>query len=138
MTYNHRIQYYETDKMAVVHHSNYIRWFEEARIAFLESIGINFSEWEKQGFSSPVVSLGCRYLRPMLFGETASIQILVRSLTAAKLEFEYQVTNPDGVLCCTGTSTHCFCGSSGQPVLLKRENPSDWNLLKAAEEPLPV
>ncbi|MDO4174604.1 MAG: acyl-CoA thioesterase, partial [Eubacteriales bacterium] len=38
-SYNHRIQYYETDGMRIVHHSNYIRWMEEARIAFMEEAG---------------------------------------------------------------------------------------------------
>ena len=39
MIYKHKVQYYETDKMQVVHHSNYIRWMEEARVEFLEKIG---------------------------------------------------------------------------------------------------
>lgn len=52
--YTHKVQYYETDQMAFVHHSNYIRWFEEARIWFMEQVGAPYDAMEAQGFISPV------------------------------------------------------------------------------------
>ena len=61
--YTHKVQYYETDQMAFVHHSNYIRWFEEARIWFMEQVGAPYDAMEAQGFISPVrtVQSGCEY-----------------------------------------------------------------------------
>lgn len=50
--YERRAQYYETDQMGVVHHSNYIRWFEEARVFFMDQMGFGYDEMEKSGVSS--------------------------------------------------------------------------------------
>ena len=47
-SYTHKVQYYETDAMAIVHHSNYIRWFEEARLDYLEQIGLPYDEIERR------------------------------------------------------------------------------------------
>ena len=55
--YRHRVQYYETDQMKVVHHSNYIRWFEEARTDFLEKSGFSYAWMEEQGIIIPVLSV---------------------------------------------------------------------------------
>lgn len=44
--YTHKAQYYETDQMGIVHHSNYIRWFEEARVDFFEKIGCSYKDIE--------------------------------------------------------------------------------------------
>ena len=61
ITYKHKVQYYETDQMSIVHHSNYIRWFEEARIDFLEQIGMNMEEIERNGVQIPVLSVSSNY-----------------------------------------------------------------------------
>ena len=53
-TYEHRTQYYETDQMGIIHHSNYIRWFEEARTDLMRQMGIGYDEMEGQGIISPV------------------------------------------------------------------------------------
>ena len=55
--YIHRVNYYETDKMGITHHSNYLRWMEEARLDFLKSIGYGMRQFEEQGVSSPVASV---------------------------------------------------------------------------------
>ena len=55
--YEHHAKYYETDQMGIIHHSNYIKWMEEARIGFLDSIGLPFQSVEAMGIVSPVVSL---------------------------------------------------------------------------------
>ena len=58
-TYEHRTQYYETDQMGIIHHSNYIRWFEEARTDLMRQMGIGYDEMEGQGIISPVLSVTC-------------------------------------------------------------------------------
>ena len=57
--YQHKVQYYETDKMGIVHHSNYIRWMEEARIDFLSQIGWDYKKLEESGVISPVTAVDC-------------------------------------------------------------------------------
>lgn len=49
MEYEHKTQYYETDQMGIIHHSNYIRWFEEARIEFMNQCGFSYAQMEKDG-----------------------------------------------------------------------------------------
>ena len=59
--YIHRVNYYETDKMGITHHSNYMRFMEEARMNFLSEIGYPMTRLEKEGITSPVVSVNCEY-----------------------------------------------------------------------------
>ena len=59
--YKHLVQYYETDQMGIVHHSNYIRWFEEARSFLLEENGFGYKKMEESGIISPVLSVNARY-----------------------------------------------------------------------------
>ena len=64
----HKVQYYETDQMGVVHHSNYIRWFEEARAEWMEAVGLPYARLEAEGIASPVLSVACAYRRPVRYG----------------------------------------------------------------------
>ena len=72
--YSRRVFYYETDKMGIVHHSNYLRWFEEARVDVIEQAGLPFETVEAQGLMSPVLSAECEYLLPFMFGETFTVK----------------------------------------------------------------
>ena len=56
LAYKRQVNYYETDKMGIVHHSNYIRFFEEARIDFLDKIGLNYKKIEDMGLIMPVIN----------------------------------------------------------------------------------
>ena len=60
--YIHKVQYYETDQMRVVHHSNYIRWFEEARVDLMEQMGMGYDRMEELGIASPVLGVEADYL----------------------------------------------------------------------------
>ncbi|MFQ7173111.1 MAG: acyl-CoA thioesterase [Thomasclavelia ramosa] len=55
--YLHNAKYYETDRMGIIHHSNYIRWFEEARIDYMNQIGLTYKKMEEEGIISPVLSI---------------------------------------------------------------------------------
>ena len=68
--YTHKVHYYETDRMAIVHHSNYIRWFEEARLHQLEQWGMDYSSMEEQGILIPVVDVSCKYHHSVRYGDT--------------------------------------------------------------------
>lgn len=59
--YLHHVQYYETDRMGITHHSNYIRWMEEARVAFLEELGWGYEKLEDMGIVSPVTQAACEF-----------------------------------------------------------------------------
>ncbi len=122
--YTRKAQYYETDQMGVVHHSNYIRWFEEARVDFLERIGTGYKEMEAAGIISPVVSVSCKYRAMVRFADTVRISLRITAYNGIKLELAYQVRNAEtDALCCTGESSHCFLGPEGKPVSLKKDYP---------------
>ena len=69
--YEHKVQYYETDGMGIVHHSNYIRWFEEARVDLLEQLGFGYDRIEAEGYSGPVLEVACQYKTMSRFGNRA-------------------------------------------------------------------
>ena len=58
--YEHYTQYYETDQMGCVHHSNYIRWMEEARVFLMEQMGCSYRAMEEAGILSPVLEVSCK------------------------------------------------------------------------------
>lgn len=129
--YQHKVQYYETDGMGIVHHSNYIRWFEEARVDFLAQIGMPFEQVEARGIVSPVLRVSCEYKTMARFGETVRISVLVTGYTGAKLFLAYRVEDAvSGELRCTGESSHGFL-SGGRPVSLRRAAPDYDAILRS-------
>lgn len=123
--YTHKAQYYETDQMGVVHHSNYIRWFEEGRTWFLEQIGFPYDVMENQiKIISPVLEVTCQYRAMVRFSDVVDIYTKVEKFNGIKLTLSYRVINKKtGELTTTGTSSHCFLNEKGQPISLKKEYP---------------
>ena len=130
--YVHRVHYYETDKMGCVHHSNHIRWMEEARVAFLEELGISFRTMEARGIYSPVVGVECRYRHPAYFDEEIQILVRISSFETLRLKIAYEMTRvSDGDLIATGSSEHCFTDLTGRPIALKKTHPDIDAVLRA-------
>ncbi len=121
--YNHIVQYYETDKMGVTHHSNYIRWMEEARIAFLAENGWEFAKLEEMGIISPVVSVNCKYKTPTVFSEVVAIEVSVEEYKGVKLKLKYIMKNTEGKIVCEAQSEHCFLNEKGRPIRMAKEFP---------------
>ncbi|MEI3219704.1 MAG: thioesterase family protein [Lachnoclostridium sp.] len=122
--YIHKVQYYETDQMGIVHHSNYIRWFEEARIDLLEQMGIGYDKIEKEGIISPVLGVEANYLRMVRFGDTVTIETNITEYNGIKLIVEYRVLDEEtGMVHCLGVTKHCFLNEKGRPVFLKKKHP---------------
>ena len=84
--YERRVQYYETDKMGIVHHSNYIRWFEEARTDYLEQLGAGYEEMESQGVISPVLEVSCCYKTMARFPEQVQITGKLMQFTGIRMQ----------------------------------------------------
>ncbi|MCR5718435.1 MAG: acyl-CoA thioesterase [Oscillospiraceae bacterium] len=120
--YERTPHYYETDQMKIVHHSNYIRWFEEARVAYLDAVGIRFADQEAAGIVCPVLTVDAKYIRMVRFGDTVEITTRVNLYNGLRWGFSYEVRDKaTGELCCTGTSTHCFLDTAGKIIRPKRE-----------------
>ena len=129
--YIRKINYYETDKMGVTHHSNYIRFMEEARIAFLDKIGCGYEKWEADGIISPVTAVECEYKRPITFGDEICVSVEVSEYKRVKLTISYTMLNTaSGEQVCVGKSHHCFISADGKPIALSIQYPEYDELLK--------
>ncbi|MBQ2678687.1 MAG: acyl-CoA thioesterase [Firmicutes bacterium] len=120
--------------MGITHHSNYIRWMEEARVDFLKNIGWDYSKLEEMGIMSPVIAVSCKYKISTTFEEMISIEINVAEYNGAKLTLKYIMTNPEGKTVCEAVSEHCFVNSSGKLIRMKKEYPDFHNLLTSLAE----
>ena len=122
--YVHKVQYYETDRMGITHHSNYIRWMEEARVYFLDNNDCGYGQIEEIGFSSPVLGIECNYKRTTTFGDEVDIEIRMSEYNSVKMVYEYTMKNKaTGELVFTGKSSHCFINKEGRPINLKKYAP---------------
>lgn len=127
--YRHTIQYYETDKMGITHHSNYIRFMEEARIHFLKEAGWPYDKLEEEGVISPVVSVTCDYKKTTTFPDELEIVVAVLDISPVKFKLGYTMTVNTKVVC-TATSTHCLLGKDGRPISIPKQYPGFYESLK--------
>ena len=134
-TYVHKTQYYETDQMGIIHHSNYIRWFEEARVDFLEQIGYSYQRLEQEGVYSPVLKISCEYKSMIRFGDRIEVQISLTSSTPYKFTIRYRLTDAgSGEDRAAGESSHCYMDGTGMPVSIKKENHEFYETLDRYKE----
>lgn len=97
------VRYYETDQMGVVHHSNYIRFFENARSEMMVQLGCPIEEFEKKyGVLIPIISVECRYRHPARMGDVLTATASVVRAPMAKMEVEQTVVNQRGEVCAEG------------------------------------
>lgn len=108
-----RVRYAETDRMDIVYHSNYLVWFETARIEMLDEIGIPYTEIEASGLLIPVLSANLEYKRPARFDDRLDVHLFMRRKPRARMHFEYEVRRGDDLLA-TGTTSHGFMDTNGK------------------------
>ena len=135
LKYEYQAQYYETDQMGIIHHSNYIRWFESARIWYMKQIGVDYRDMEKMGIISPVLEVHCTYKSMVHFGDIVEILTKVERYNGVKLGLSYiiQDKNTQEIRTC-GSSLHCFLDRSGRPLSLKKTSPVFDAAFRAAME----
>lgn len=122
--YEHHAKYYETDQMGIIHHSNYVRWMEEARMDLMEQIGLSYKGMEDMEIISPVLSISCEYKSMVHFDDTVVIETKLLEYNGIKMKVEYRMTDKKtGELRTIATSEHCFLNRSGKPISLKRSYP---------------
>lgn len=133
--YQHKAQYYETDQMGIVHHSNYIRWFEEARTDFLEQAGYSYKRFEDEGIISPVLEVHAQYKSMVRYSDIVNIEVHMRAFNGLKFTLEYIISDSiTGKVCVTGTSEHCLLDKDSKPIRLKKVNPQLYELLSSLVE----
>ena len=136
-TYKHKVKYYETDKMGITHHSNYIRFMEEARMNFLSEIGYPMTRLEAEGITSPVVSVNCEYKHPTTYSDEIEIEVTLTQYTGVKLLLSYVMKNSNtGVIVAIASSSHCFIDANGRPIAVKKHFPDFDSVLRKVQKSL--
>lgn len=119
-----RVRFVETDAMGIVHHSNYLPYFEEARVAYLRHIGHPFTEWREEGLESPVLESFVRYRQPLHFDDVLTVHLALADLTRATFQMAYLVTVDDGPgspgARATGVTVHGCVTTEGRPTRLPK------------------
>lgn len=109
------VRYFETDQMGMVHHANYLVWFELARTRLCELGGRHYADIERLGYRLVTTGASLRYRRPARYGETCAVSCWIDRLESRRLRFAYQVLREETLLV-TGTTDHVW-------VDVERERP---------------
>ena len=122
-TYYRKAQYHETDQMGIIHHSNYVKWMEEARIGYMDQMGFTYKKVEEMGVISPVVEISVTYKKQVFFDDDIQIRVSIRKYNGISLEFNYEFFNTTrNEICTVAYSRHCFL-KDGKLISVKKELP---------------
>lgn len=91
-----RVRYKETDNMGVVHHSNYVNYYEVARTEMMRSRGISYREMEAMGVMLPVREVSMNYIAPAYYDDLLTVKIRVAERPGVKLTFDHEIYNEAG------------------------------------------
>ncbi len=103
-----KVRYCETDQMHFVHHSNYLKYFELARLEWLSYLKISYAEMESQGILMPVVSASLKYIKPLIFGDIFNVTVILKKKPKATLDFDYKILNQKKELISVGFTSLAF------------------------------
>lgn len=130
--YHLRVPFYDVDSMRVVYHGNYTKYFEEARCAYFEALGMSYNEMEASGFLLPVVSLNVKFIRSCTFGQELAVEV-VREANDNLIVLHYTIRDAkSGVKCCKGTTRHAAIDAATKELFFELPEPF-LNRLKAGE-----
>lgn len=122
--YEHHTKYHETDQQGIIHHSNYVKWMEDARMNLMEQLGLGYKQMETMEIMSPVLSMSIEFRSAVKFDDTVVIDTQVIAYDGYKMEIAYRIydkkTGEDRAI---AKSKHCFVNKSGMPISLKRVYP---------------
>ena len=112
---NYRVIYADTDAMGVVYHSNYFKWFEMGRVEYLRSLGIPYKEIEEKGFSLPVVTAYCKYVKPAKYDDLLRIETSFVEIKRASIKIYYEIfLENNGVELVNGYTMHALTDRDGK------------------------
>ena len=126
--------YYETDTMSVVHHSNFVRWLEEARTEYFDSAGFSYAKTESLGVMSPVTGMQLNFKSFARYGDTFTVRLKMIIYTGVRFVIAFSITDQNDTLLFDGQSTHAFVGRDYRPVSLSKAIPELHEILKRRVE----
>ena len=105
------VRYGETDQMGIVHHSNYLRYFEVARLEWLSFLGVSYNAMEQEGIVMPVIEVNLSYKTPALFEDKLIVEVRLDEAPKVKMKFSYSIRNQKDQIVCLGETTLAFLNS---------------------------
>ena len=116
------VRYYETDMQKVVHHSNYLRWFEIVRTKLLQSLGLTMSDIEAQGVYYVMKDAHIEYIKPVVYGEEVTLSAKLVKYNGIRLVHEYVIRVGDSIRCTGNTTLVTVNQESMLPINFKKVN----------------
>jgi acyl-CoA thioester hydrolase len=130
-----RVRYKETDQMGVVHHTNYIVWFEVGRTDLLRRLGLSYRDLEARGILLPVVDLSCRYAEAARYDDEIRVLTRIAALNPGKIVFSYEIRRKsDDVRLARGTTTHLWVNREMKRMNIRRTYPELYEMLTAVRQ----
>ena len=120
-----KVRYFETDQMGIVHHSNYLKYFEFARIEWLEKLNLSYQEIEKNKIILPVVRCELKFLKPLVFGDSFKVEVHCSKKPTSSIEFSYEIFNSRGEKTTEGRTLLAFLNSDTMKPLRCPKSISD-------------
>jgi acyl-CoA thioester hydrolase len=109
-----RVRYAETDRMGLLHHANYLVYFEQARTDLLRQAGGNYKDLEDRGYFLVITRVEIKYKAPAHYDDLLTITTTVTRTTPVRLEHGYVVRREDGTLVCEGATTLACVDTAGK------------------------
>ena len=129
------VNYYETDQMQVVHHSNYARYLEEARLHLMDQVGLSYDKLEEMGIIIPVLELHDYYTKSITYGDVIEIKPTIIKLSPVRFTLKYQIlrSGTDEVPH-TAQTSHAFVDTEFKPMNLKKTFPEVYGIFEELVE----
>ena len=119
ITVREKVRFVETDMMGVVHHSNYFRWFEMARVEYLRQVGVLLTDMMAEDIVFPITDVDCKYRASAKFDDYILIEAVLAKVSKVKMLFTYRVLREaDGLLLATGSTQNAFTNKQGKIIRL--------------------
>src|ERR1043165_2814300 len=112
-----RVRYAETDRMGLLHHANYLVYFEQGRTELLRSLGMAYRDLEDQGYLLVLTRVEVRYRRPARYDDLLTLRTTVVRTTPVRIDHRYEMFW-DGQLLAEGASTLACVDRTGRPQIL--------------------
>lgn len=141
-----RVQYKDTDQMGVVHHGNYIIWFEVGRTEWMRHFGMSYHSLEEAGVLLPITDVNVSYKKSARFDDCVAVFTKIKNYSPVRLEFAYearkikeedfnqnkgvQVEVPFGELLAKGTTMHMWVNQEWKPVRMNKINPDVYAIVQ--------
>lgn len=125
------VRYAETDRMGIVHHSNYPVWFEVGRTEFIKQCGMSYSYIESLGILLPLLELNCKYINSSTYEDKIIVRTRIKSATKTRLNFYYEVFKEQDMEkpITSGETLHVWTNKELKPINLQKHNMELYNII---------